>query len=138
MLLKIFPSDGSPLFLAQTEALRVEKIFLIPPSPLSQGLDDRPLLLSDGLDRPLKRPKRRGGFYTSSMVNCSIMKERLIQLDLLPLTYDREINALYGYIDIDTNFVERFRACLHGGGGPQVGEVTRLGRVPACPYNLSF
>ena len=45
------------------------------------------------------------------------MKERLIQLDLLPLTYDREINALYGYIDIDTNFVERFRACLHGGGG---------------------
>ena len=38
----------------------------------------------------------------------SIMKERLIQLDLLPLTYDREINVLYGYIDIDidTNFVE--------------------------------
>ena len=23
----------------------------------------------------------------------------------------------------------RFRACLHGGGGPQVGEVTRLGEV---------
>ena len=22
-----------------------------------------------------------------------------------------------------------FRACLHGGGGPQVGEVTRLGGV---------
>ena len=22
-----------------------------------------------------------------------------------------------------------FRACLHGGGGPQVGEVTRLGEV---------
>ena len=109
---------GPPLFLAQTEALRVEKIFLIPPPPLSQGLD-----------RPLKRPKRRGGFYTLSMVNCSIMKERLIQLDLLPLTYDRQINALYGYIDIDTNFVESFRACLHGGGGPQVGEVTRLGRV---------
>ena len=70
------------------------------------------------------------------MVNCSIMKERLIQLDLLPLTYDREIKhlvflnkALYGYIDIDTNFVESFRACLHGGGGPQVGEVTRLGGV---------
>ena len=115
---------GPPLFLAQTEALRVEKIFLIPPPPFSQGLDDRPLLLSEGLDRPLKRPKRRGGFYTSSMVNCSIMKERLIQLDLLSLTYDREINALYGYIDI-----ERFRACLHGGGGPQVGKVTRLGRV---------
>ena len=24
---------------------------------------------------------------------------------------------------------ERLRACLHGGGGPQVGEVTRLGGV---------
>jgi len=23
----------------------------------------------------------------------------------------------------------KFRACLHGGGGPQVGEVTRLGGV---------
>ena len=23
----------------------------------------------------------------------------------------------------------RLRACLHGGGGPQVGEVTRLGEV---------
>ena len=23
----------------------------------------------------------------------------------------------------------RFRACLHGGGGPQVGEVTHLGEV---------
>ena len=23
----------------------------------------------------------------------------------------------------------RLRACLHGGGGPQVGEVTRLGGV---------
>ena len=88
-----------------------------------------PFLLSEGLDPPLKRPKRRRGFYTSSMANCSIMKERLIQLDLLPLTYDREINALYGYIDIDTNFVERFRACLHGSVGAQVGEVTRLGGV---------
>ena len=25
-----------------------------------------------------------------------------------------------------------FRACLHGGGGPQRGE------VPVCPYNVSF
>ena len=31
-----------------------------------------------------------------------------------------------------------FRACLHGGGGPQVGKVTRLGGVPTFPYNLSF
>ena len=30
-----------------------------------------------------------------------------------------------------------FRACLHGGGGPQVGEVTRLGGV-ARLYIQSF
>ena len=30
------------------------------------------------------------------------------------------------------------RACLHGGGGPKAGEVTRLGGVPACPHNLSY
>ena len=26
-------------------------------------------------------------------------------------------------------YCQCFRACLHGGGGPQVGEVTRLGGV---------
>ena len=26
-------------------------------------------------------------------------------------------------------YITTFRACLHGGGGPQVGEVTRLGGV---------
>ena len=31
----------------------------------------------------------------------------------------------------------RLRACLRGGGGPQVGEVTRLGGVTRSrPYNL--
>ena len=29
---------------------------------------------------------------------------------------------------------DKFRACLHGGGGPQVGEVTRSGGVTACTY----
>ena len=40
-------------------------------------------------------------------------KERLIHLDLLPLTYDREVKdlvflykALYGYIDIDISFIK--------------------------------
>ena len=38
-----------------------------------------------------------------------------------------------------TKLVFEFRACLHRGGGPQVGEVTCLGGVkPAFPYNLSF
>ena len=40
-----------PLFLDQTEARRAEKIFLGGTGPpLSQGLDDRPRLLSEGLD----------------------------------------------------------------------------------------
>ena len=26
-------------------------------------------------------------------------------------------------------FLSHLRACLHGGGGPQVGEITRLGEV---------
>ena len=30
------------------------------------------------------------------------------------------------------------RACLHGGGGSQVGEVTGLGGYPASPYYLSY
>ena len=30
------------------------------------------------------------------------------------------------------------RACLHGGGGPQGGEVTRFGGYPPCTHNLSF
>ena len=46
------PGEGPPLFLDQTEARRAEKGFLrLPPPPtLSQGLDDRPHLLSTGLD----------------------------------------------------------------------------------------
>ena len=39
----------APLFLAQTEAQRAEKIFLgeCPPPAFSQGLDDHPSYLSD-------------------------------------------------------------------------------------------
>ena len=38
-------------------------------------------------------------------------------------------------IDMANKF--SLRACLHGGGGPQVSGVTRLGGV-ACPYNLLY
>ena len=34
--------------------------------------------------------------------------------------------------------LQRLWACLHGGGGLRVGEVTRLGGVPACPYDFLF
>ena len=30
-------------------------------------------------------------------------------------------------------FAARFRACLHESGGPQVGEITRLGKVKDNP-----
>ena len=35
--------------------------------------------------------------------------------------------------------VQLLRACLHGGGGPQIGEVTRLGGVTRLStVNVSF
>ena len=43
-----------PLFLDQTEDRRVEKNFFGDVPPLSQGLDDRPAPLSEGLDQPLR------------------------------------------------------------------------------------
>ena len=45
---------GPSLRLDQTETRRAEKnLFWDRASPLSQGLDDRPLLLSEGMDPPL-------------------------------------------------------------------------------------
>ena len=45
---------GPPLFLDQTDAQRVEKKCFLRPGPLlSQGLDDCPLTLSEGLDPTL-------------------------------------------------------------------------------------
>ena len=44
---------GPPLLLGQTEARRAEKFFWRPLPPLSKGLDDRPPLLSQGLDPAL-------------------------------------------------------------------------------------
>ena len=32
-------------------------------------------------------------------------------------------------MNVNLNALKQFRACLHGGGGPQVGEVTCLGGV---------
>ena len=43
-----------PLFLNQTEAQRAEKFFFKTRPPLSPGLDDRALPLSEGLDLPLE------------------------------------------------------------------------------------
>ena len=34
--------------------------------------------------------------------------------------------------------MQSLRACSHGGGGPQVGEVPRLVGLPIYPYKLSF
>ena len=41
-----------------------------------------------------------------------------------------DIRRLKGYELLQTNeYKVTIRACLHGSGGPQVGEVTRLGGV---------
>ena len=47
------PGEGPPLFLDQTEAQRAEKIFLDWSSAFSQGQDDCPPPLSQGLNPPL-------------------------------------------------------------------------------------
>ena len=49
------PGACPPLFFDQNEARGAEKNFFgdCPPPPLSQPLDDRPPLLSEGLDSPL-------------------------------------------------------------------------------------
>ena len=39
------------------------------------------------------------------------------------------LNQLLCEVLVAVAVVESFRACLHGGGGPQVGEVTCLGGV---------
>ena len=49
------PGARAPLILDQNEAQRLEIIFLAPPPPLSQGLDDRSPSLSEGLDPPQMR-----------------------------------------------------------------------------------
>ena len=40
------------------------------------------------------------------------------------------INIQYAYCPIDFMNLRKFRACLHEGGGPRVGEVTRGGLPP--------
>ena len=47
------PRGPTPFLLDQTEALRAEKQFFWDHPPLSQGLDDDPHPLSEGLDLPL-------------------------------------------------------------------------------------
>ena len=42
---------------------------------------------------------------------------------------DLNNNWLFPYEVSSTQHYATFRACLHGGGGPQVGEVTRFGGV---------
>ena len=72
-------------------------------------------------------------------------KERLIHLDLLPLTYDREVKdlvflykALYGYIDIDITFIN---SVSHGHTRrSQSSDITYL-ETPFCnsaTYQCSF
>ena len=46
---------------------------------------------------------------------------------------DLNNNWLFPYDVSSTQRYATFRACLHEGGGPQVGEVTRLGGATRLP-----
>ena len=72
-------------------------------------------------------------------------KERLIHLDLLPLTYDREVKdlillykALYGYIDIDISFI---KTISHGHSRRSQSSDIKYLETPFCKtaiYQFSF
>ena len=72
-------------------------------------------------------------------------KERLIHLDLLPLTYDREVKylvflykALYGYIDIDISFI---KSVSHGHSRRSLSGDIKYLETPFCKtatYQSSF
>ena len=49
----------------------------------------------------------------------------------IPLCCDDQLRCVSGTEGRGriTTFCPEYKACLHGGGGPQVGEVTRLGGV---------
>ena len=72
-------------------------------------------------------------------------KERLIHLDLLPLTYDRKVKdlvflykALYGYIDIDISFI---KSVSHGHSQRSQSSDIKYLETPLCKtatYQSSF
>ena len=72
-------------------------------------------------------------------------KERLIQLDLLPLTYDHDVKdlvflykALYGYIDIDISFI---KSVSHGHTRRSQSSDIKYLETPFCKsamYQSSF
>ena len=68
------PGPPPPLLLDLTEARRAGNFFLLrpPPPPTSQGLDDRPPPLYDGLHRPLGSESHRVIFLF--MLNISTRK----------------------------------------------------------------
>ena len=68
--LSIVEKKTLPLFLDQTEARRAQKKSLETAPPLSQGLDDCPPYLSDGLNPPLSWPNRGGNWSRFQTDTC--------------------------------------------------------------------
>ena len=62
-------------------------------------------------------------FYMSTTLDPDIMKKS----GRILLT--AELGREYGFKDVGGESIWGFRACLHGGEGRLVGEVTRLGGV---------
>ena len=67
-------------------------------------------------------------------MNCLLMKVIFPAIKQKRVNYDYHvpINSMK-LTSKNVSFYPRLRACLHGGGGPQVGEVARLGGV-TCLY----
>ena len=117
---------GPPLFLDQTETRRAEKYFFgdRPPSlnfirllrvvitpyrpPLSQGLDDRPPPLPEGLDPPLRCSPHAGVYENlngTETRTCTSLSTRLINV----------VNLTQGFMRILTvQKLESVQACQAG------------------------
>ena len=63
-------------------------------------------------------------FATGEDWKTIIWKNKEINVENKPVYYKHYVNT-----KVICSQDLLFRACLHGGGGPQVGEVTRLGGV---------
>ena len=93
-----------------------------------------------------KFPTTNESRYNRDFSNCfskdSFLKE-ISEIDFASLVVDDVNESMNGFaetvqqITVLINMLQfensRIRACLHGGGGPQVGEVTRLAVVEKWP-----
>ena len=97
------------------------------------------------LKKKAERVQRRATCWILQIKQGELSKERLIHLELLPLTYDHDIKdlvflykALYGYIDIDISFI---KSVSHGHTRRSQSSDIKYLEMPFCKsamYQSSF